>query len=112
MSDAPINREYLTNMSGDDLEFEKELVEAYLGASPELLAAAKSGVEAGNAAAVCASAHTLKGSSRAIGAEPVAAVAESLEKKGHEGDVSGAEALVHELHRLYAELQAFAGEQW
>jgi hypothetical protein len=61
MSETPINGPYLTEMCGDDVEFEKELIDSYPDASPALLATTRSGVISGDADAVRTSAPTLIG---------------------------------------------------
>lgn len=107
-----IDRQYLATMCGDDPEFEKELIDAYLESSPGLFAALEKGVAAGDADTVRGAAHTLKGSSRAIGAEDVARVSEVLEEKSREGDLTDSEALVTELQQVYGELEEFAKANW
>lgn len=113
MGDSPpINREYLTTMCGDDSEFEKELLDSYLEASPPVLASLRQGVEAGDAAVVRSAAHTLKGSSRAIGAEPVGAGCETLEEQARAEDLSGAAALLDVIEARYREVDAFIRSHW
>ena len=112
MSGASIDRAYLATMCGEDAEFEKELIEAYTRDSPGLLSRVADGVTSGDASAVENAAHTLKGSSRAIGAEEVGQVADVLEQKGRSGELEGAEAVLVELQRAYAELEVFAQANW
>jgi HPt (histidine-containing phosphotransfer) domain-containing protein len=110
--DIPIDREYLSGVTGDDTEFERELAESYLQASPGLIEQLRGQITSGDAAAVQHAAHTLKGSSRAIGAEPMGAVCETLEHQARDGNLSGAEQRVEEIERRYEVLSAYIRETW
>ena len=110
--EIPIDREYLSGVSGEDVEFERELTESYLQASPELIEKLRGAISSGDVAAVRHAAHTLKGSSRAIGAEPMGAVCEVLEHQARDGNLDGAEPRLEAIERLYKVLSAYIRETW
>ncbi len=112
MSNPPINREYLASLCGDDQEFEKELVDSFTEASPGLLKALRVGVAEGDADMVRNAAHTLKGSSRAIGAEPVGRVSEFVEEKARGGELDDLDELIDQLEHSYSEVEAYARQHW
>jgi len=74
----------------------------FLEKVPSQLDALAAAIDAKNAASVKALAHKLKGGCLAIVAEPMAQVAESLEKAGHQSDLSHAAALLAELRVRHA----------
>lgn len=84
---APIDRGHLARMTFGDRNLEQEVLQLF-DRQAELLVARMRG---GEAAAVAALAHTLKGSAAGIGAGPVAAAAEAAEQAvSSAGDVSAA----------------------
>jgi len=110
--EIPIDREYLAGVSGDDVEFERELTESYLQASPELIEKLRGTISSGDVAAVRNAAHTLKGSSRAIGAEQMGALCEILEHQARDGDLNGADRRLAEIERRYQALSAYIRDTW
>jgi HPt (histidine-containing phosphotransfer) domain-containing protein len=68
--------------TGDDPEFVRELLETYLGETPDQLAAINSAIEADDAAALVRPAHTLKSSSATLGAMQLSALGRELEVAG------------------------------
>ena len=102
-----------------DPEFLAEIVNLFLATCPELLSAIGRAVAQKDAAAVCRTAHTLKGAVATFGAEKVVAQAKALEMMGSSGDVSEAgeawqslRSLVEALEpELKAALQRTNGEQ-
>lgn len=111
-SQSPINREFLATMCDDDEEFAKELVEAFLTAAPGMIDQIRTGVSSADPDVVRAGAHTLKGSSRAIGAEPIGELCETLEVQARQADLTGAIDLVQEVEARFAEVDAYARSQW
>ena len=83
----------LSEISGGEVEFEREIVAEYIAQGWDLLEAATLTLESMDAAALRRYAHTLKGSSRTVGAEGVALVAIALEAAAAES-VQGASALL------------------
>jgi HPt (histidine-containing phosphotransfer) domain-containing protein len=80
----------------------EKLCTLFLERVPAELDALSAAIDVGNAAEVKALAHKLKGSCLAIVAGPMAEVAESLQKAGHQGDMSGAAAMLAELRARHA----------
>ena len=64
----PIDRNRLTEISGGDREFERELLEAYLEDALQCLQTIEQSMSAGDWGSVSAIAHQLKGSSGNVGA--------------------------------------------
>jgi histidine phosphotransfer protein HptB len=81
----------LTESTGGDIGFVRELVETYIADTPAQLEAMTSAVEADDADALVRPAHTLKSSSATVGAMRLSSVARELEMAGRAG---GLEATV------------------
>ena len=103
-----IDRAYLEEISGGDVEFEKELVQTFFDAGTELLDSYRRAVGAGDAAAATHASHTLKGSSRSIGANPFSNVCEAAEKAARAGDIAKCAELVPDLEESYSVLEESA----
>jgi len=84
---------FLDSLDGD-VDFLKELVDAYLDSTPGLLAAMRQATAAGDAAGLQRAAHTLKSGSANMGALALAALCKQLEDMGRSGSVDGAEARI------------------
>jgi len=95
----------LDAITGGDAEFEREILEEYLHSAPQDIEKLRTAVNAGNAGAIGACAHALKGASATVGAKGFAAIALELEQAGKKNELSGvANALV----RLEAEFAQLA----
>jgi len=75
----------------------KELAQTLIDELPKLIAAAQSGVTAGDAKAVNAAAHSIKGSVTPFAAELAYDAAWHLESAGSKGDLSNAFQLLADL---------------
>jgi len=75
----------------------QRIVDLYLKNLPLGVAAVREACEAGDAHALEAAAHKLKGSSGTLGAKRIAELCERLEEIGRAGTVDGAAVLVDEL---------------
>jgi signal transduction histidine kinase/DNA-binding response OmpR family regulator len=97
------------SMGGDDA-FVAELTEQFVGDSPELVAAARRGLESGDADEVRRAAHTLKTNAATFGANQLADRSRELElaaKAGELGDGAGLiDAVAEELERVHAALRS------
>jgi signal transduction histidine kinase/DNA-binding response OmpR family regulator len=86
------------------------LVDSYLDDGPRLIAVARQALDQGDTDALVRSAHTLRGSSGAVGAIAVAELAGAVETMVRQGERSGLDALVDrlgpELERARASLTA------
>jgi HPt (histidine-containing phosphotransfer) domain-containing protein len=92
--EGQIDREYLSEISGGDSDFEKELVATFLDSAPGLIHEFRSALIANDAKAAVHTTHTLKGSSRSIGANPFALTCEAAEKAAREEDLDTCRSLV------------------
>lgn len=98
----------LLEISSGEVEFEREIIAQYVEQAWRLFEAATNALEARDAEALRRAAHTLKGNSRKVGAEAVAAVAGELEAAA-QGTTSGAATkLGHALACLIATEREFA----
>jgi len=88
-ADAQFEHGRLSEISGGDAEFEREIAGEYVTQAWGLLAEISAAIERGDPELLRRSAHTLKGSSRTIGARGVAEMAAQLEKlAGHAGPLA------------------------
>jgi HPt (histidine-containing phosphotransfer) domain-containing protein len=71
---------HLARQTGGDLSLERELLDLFRTRTPELVAKMRHLAGASQSSAVCDLAHQLRGSSLALGAEFVAAAAETVEQ--------------------------------
>jgi len=79
-SAAQFNARQLSEISGGDGEFEREIAREYLMQTAGLIDVMARALLAGDLEALRRAAHTLKGSSRTIGAEGIAVAAAELER--------------------------------
>ena len=111
-TDGPIDRSYLSSITEDDEEFERELIDSYLGASPPTLDRLRDAVSRSDVGEVREAAHALKGSSRAIGAVALGTLCETLEARARAEDLSEAEALRVAIVQGYQEITTYIAETW
>ena len=81
-------------VSDGDAAFERELAGEYLAQAQVLLTEIAVAIERGEPAAMRIAAHTLKGSSRTLGANALGALAARLEQIGSGADAGAAAGLV------------------
>jgi len=77
---AEFDLKRLAEISGGDGEFEREIAGEYVSQSRTLLDDLSRAIESGDPSALRRTAHTLKGSSRTIGAQGVAGLAAQIER--------------------------------
>jgi HPt (histidine-containing phosphotransfer) domain-containing protein len=80
-----LDRAHLEEIAGGDEEFIREILQEFLNTTPHLLQQLQQAVQEGNHELLRHTAHTLKGSARAIGAHTFAETAFGLEQAGKEG---------------------------
>ncbi len=83
-----IDRQYLADMSGGDVEFVQELLLTFADCAPPLMSSIEEGFQNSDPVAVLTAAHTLKGASRSIGSAAFADVCEQIEKAARLNDLS------------------------
>jgi GAF domain-containing protein/CheY-like chemotaxis protein/HPt (histidine-containing phosphotransfer) domain-containing protein len=107
--DASVLFRLAESMGGDDA-FVTELIEQFVTDSPALVAAARRGLEAGDADEVRRAAHTLKSNAATFGANELADRSSRLEAAakagGLEDGLAQIEAIDEELDRVHAALGA------
>ena len=96
----------LLDSLGGDVEFLKELVDAYLDSTPGLFAAMRQAAANGDAAGLQRAAHTLKSGSASMGALALAARCKELEDMGRSGSLDGAEARIDAAEAAYDDAAA------
>jgi len=79
----------LREQTGDDQDFMRELVEAYVAEATGYLEAMVGAVSSGDVAAIVRPAHTLKSSSATLGAMRLPAISRRIEEAGREGHGAG-----------------------
>jgi CheY-like chemotaxis protein len=107
--DASVLARLAESMGGDDA-FVAELIEQFVTDSPALVAAARHGVEAGDADEVRRAAHTLKSNAATIGANELADRSSRLEAAAKTGTLDDGlariEAIADELARVHTALRS------
>jgi PAS domain S-box-containing protein len=85
-----IDLTYLTEIAGDDMEFQGEVLAAYAEGLPPMLHELREAANRGDRDVAYRVAHTLKGSSRSVGANLFALVCERAEEAAKNGDLNAA----------------------
>eukprot|EP01097_Dermamoeba_algensis_P003794 TRINITY_DN2582_c0_g1_i4.p1 TRINITY_DN2582_c0_g1~~TRINITY_DN2582_c0_g1_i4.p1 ORF type:complete len:123 (-),score=20.98 TRINITY_DN2582_c0_g1_i4:15-383(-) len=98
------NSAQLQEISGEDLEFEKELIDLYKGEFEAALERIKTALEEGNEKEFILYSHDLKGSSANVGADAISAICKTMEKLGKDGKMMEGDKYVPYLE---AEYEAF-----
>lgn len=110
---AILNLSAALDRVGGDEELLKEVAQLYLEECPTLVEQISDAVAGGNALALQRSAHTLKGSLSALGADASVQAALDLEMMGRnqtlQGSATALLALQGALDRLHRELHATVG---
>ena len=107
--DAAVLDRLAESMGGDDA-FVAELIEQFVTDSPALVAAARKGLEAGDAEEVRRAAHTLKSNAATFGANELADRSRRLENAAKAGELDDGETSIdgvaEELERVHAALRS------
>jgi HPt (histidine-containing phosphotransfer) domain-containing protein len=93
----------LRDLGGDD--FLGEVIDAFLGDAPELIATLRRSLEEQNTEELRRSAHTLKSNGATLGAEEFAELCRTLEQRAKAGELDGASELVDRIEREYRPLE-------
>ena len=83
----PVRMERILDISHGDLDFERDLIDAFLTDVEQQLRVLASSVREGNGESVRREAHKLKGSGATVGADALKGLAWSLERMGANGDL-------------------------
>lgn len=112
MDDKPLDAAHLSEMSGDDREFECELLQEFLNSTPPIIEKMEQAVTGGDLRSVQLHAHTLKGSCRSLGANPMAEPCETIEALARSGDLVDAPGHCEEVRARFDELRLFLEQTW
>jgi PAS domain S-box-containing protein len=93
----------LRDLGGDD--FLGEVIDAFLGDAPELLATLRRSLDGQNNEELRRAAHTLKSNGATLGAEQFAELCRTLEQRAKNGELEGAEELVERIEAEYRPLE-------
>jgi PAS domain S-box-containing protein len=93
----------LRDLGGDD--FLGEVIDAFLGDAPELLATLRRSLDGQNNEELRRAAHTLKSNGATLGAEQFAELCRALEQRAKNGELEGAEELVERIDTEYRPLE-------
>lgn len=104
--DRQLDLTYLEDMSGGDREFIEEILGTFLETSSDLIESLLAAAKEGFVEKALYASHTLKGSSRSVGADPLGAICQSLEQLARSGDMKGFAELVESVPPVYAQLRA------
>jgi CheY-like chemotaxis protein len=101
-TDDPIDESVLARLAdgtGGDVAFVWELIEQFVADTPGLVAAARAGIEGGDAEEVRRAAHTLKSNAATFGAHELAGLSRELEDAAKRGVLDDAPARVDAMAR-------------
>ncbi|HEX3913420.1 MAG TPA: PAS domain-containing protein [Steroidobacteraceae bacterium] len=102
----PVDRNALRELTGGDLEFERELAETFVSSGDQCLAEIMAALEVSDFDTVRKRAHSLKGASANIHARDLSQVASSLENAVRENSIPAIDGLVAELSEKLAAVNA------
>jgi len=93
----------LRDLGGDD--FLREVIDAFLGDAPELLATLRRSLDEQRAEELRRAAHTLKSNGATLGADGFAELCRTLEQRAKSGELDGAAELVDRIEAEYRPLE-------
>jgi histidine phosphotransfer protein HptB len=114
-ADGSIDQKVLTRLSegtGGDEGFVSELIEQFVTEAPDLVAAMRTGFDAGDPDGVRRAAHTLKSNAATFGANELAAGCAALEDAAKRGELGEAAASLDAIARQLDVVRAALPETW
>ena len=84
-----------------------EMISLFLGSAPERIAAARAGLDAGDAKATEMALHSLKSSSAQLGALQMQRLCERGEHQAHAGSLDGVDRIVQDLEEEFPRVRAW-----
>jgi HPt (histidine-containing phosphotransfer) domain-containing protein len=90
------------------LEFEREILQAFVVDAGSYLEAAKSAIASGDVEAVARRAHQIKGVSATAAVRLMPEIAAQLQSRAESNDLEGAAQIIAELEIILARVQEFA----
>lgn len=111
MSNVPIDIEQLSHISGDDSEFESEILLEFCELTSGLIGDLQRAASEGDFQTTYSLAHTIKGSARTIGAVHLAELAELIEAGARSGEASHFQQDIAQLIAAFRDVEAFVHER-
>ena len=105
-----VDWERLHLVSGDDREFEVELLEAFIESAREYLEQMEHSLAENDAQTVSRIAHQLKGASGNVGIPRMMAIATQMNDRAKENRLTGLSEQFPELHQILSQVQAILSE--
>ena len=84
-----------------------EMISLFVGSAPERIAAARAGLDAGDAKATEMALHSLKSSSAQLGALQMQRLCERGERQAHAGSLDGVDRIVQDLEEEFPRVRAW-----
>ena len=100
-----VDIEHLHEITGTDLEFEREILQAFVVDTGNYLAAAKSAIASGDTEAVARYAHQIKGVSATAAVRLMPEIADRLQIRAESEDLEGADQIIAELEVILGRVQ-------
>ncbi len=104
---APVDLAALSDLVGDDAEFQRELIETFIASGDATLAQIAEALNANDLPAVRKSAHSLKGASANIRAQALSAAAKELESHAASENTDACRAQLTSLRSYYERTRDF-----
>ncbi len=101
----------LNDVSGGDVEFQRELLQAFVADAVAKLALIKQALQSNDCQTIVSQAHQLKGASGNVGVPSMQATAKTLEMQAREQNLQGADVLVASLENTLELVEVFMASQ-
>ncbi|MEG3930267.1 PAS domain S-box protein [Microcoleus sp. T3_B1] len=101
----------LHEISGADLEFEREILQAFVVDTASYLEAAKGAIASGDMETLARHAHQIKGVSATAAVRLMPDMADQLQSRAESNDVEGATKIIAELEIILARVQKFVATE-
>lgn len=106
-----LNWEHLHEISGNDSEFELELLQMFVEDAQIHVEATKEAIANKDFRKLEQETHHLKGASANVGAAPMQLAAQKLEQQFHQQKIEGASDLISQLEEFIDRIQSFLAKQ-
>lgn len=107
LAEVPVKVECLRAQVGDDADVIANLLDDYRRLTPRLVAEIRDALQTGHIRQAAEAAHSLKSSSRSVGAMRFSGLCESLERVGRAGDAANAKAIFLGLETEWVRVDRF-----
>ena len=104
---APVDLPALREIVGDDAEFQRELIDTFITSGDATLAQIVAALDASDLTTVRKSAHSLKGASANIRAQPLSVAAKHLESHAASGNAAACRKQLESLRTQYERTRAY-----